>query len=147
MDVSAAESPPGHNLARSADFTRAVTLIVVLLALALGGHVAWTGMTEGYCVVWPAIGTRFTADYSERGFDRIQPGMTPSQVTALIGHPLGVGHHGCAPPGHALWRRGDLAWSYSSDSSARGGDWAWLSREVVFRDDRVVQTVRWVYHD
>jgi hypothetical protein len=35
----------------------------------------------------------------------------------------------------------------SSYPSQLGGDWAWLAREVVFRDGRVVQTVRWTYHN
>lgn len=142
-----AAAPPPRRLSASPEFLRTLTVILLLLVAGMGAHVVYTGMTEGYCEIWPGIGTRFTADYSERAFDRIQPGMTSAQVLALIGPPMHIGRGGCAPPGHALWRRGDVSWAYSQDTSDRGGDWAWLSREVVFRDERVVQTVRWVYHD
>jgi hypothetical protein len=118
--------------------------LLVPLALLLQG--VFAGMTEGYCIIWPSIGTRFAPEYSERGFDAIKPGMTQQQVAALIGQPLGWGYH-TAPPGHALKKAGDVVWSYSTDTDGRGGDFAWLSREVVLRDGKVAHTVRWIYYD
>jgi hypothetical protein len=123
-----------------------VVWVVCLSFIFLSGQLLLSGMCEGYCIVWPGIGTRFTRDFSHWGFARIKPGMTGEQVKALIGEPMGVGY-GCAPSGWPLRKPLDITWGYSSDSSARGGDWAWLSREVVFRDGRVVQTVKWTYYD
>lgn len=105
------------------------------------------GMTERYCIIWPGIGTHFAAGYTERGFARIQRGMSKQQVQQLIGQPLSTGHN-CAPSGWDRLEPDDETWTYSSDgSSHQGGDWAWLSREVVFRSGRVTQTVRWIYYD
>lgn len=114
---------------------------------ALGVQLVFSGMSEGYCIVWPGIGTRFTSDFTHSGFARVKPGMTPEQVVELIGQPLGTSRSGCAPSGWPAYKTGDLTWGYSQDSSRLGGDWAWLAREVVFREGRVVQTVRWTYHD
>lgn len=121
-----------------------LTLLVVLAGLL--GQAVFAGMSEGYCLIWPSIGTRFAPGYSESKFNAVQPGTSRQEVTALIGRPLGEGPFS-APPGHALAQPGDVVWQYSSDSSARGGDWAWLSREVVFRNGKVAHTVRWIYYD
>ncbi len=114
---------------------------------ALGGQVVFSGMSEGYCLVWPGIGTAFAPGFSHRGFARIKPGMTTTEVAALIGEPLGQTYGRGSPAGWATFRAGDVTWGYSHDSSKLGGDWAWLAREVVFRDGRVTQTVRWTYYD
>jgi hypothetical protein len=120
---------------------------VGLLAVA-GGQIVLSGMSEGYCHVWPSIGTRFAGDYSEGRFARVKPGMSHTDVLRLLGEPLSKGFNGPpAPSGWTLWRRGDETWQYARDTSSRGGDWAWLSREIVFRDGLVVQTVRWTYYD
>ena len=107
-----------------------------------------SGISEGYCIAWPGIGTQFTPGYSHLGFVRIRPGMTEEQVLTLLGRPLSQGfNQRTAPPGWPKWQRGDETWTYSTDSSRRGGDWAWLSREVVFRQGLVVQKVTWTYRD
>lgn len=118
-----------------------------LVFIALGGQLVWSGITEGYCFVWPGIGTQFTSEFSHWGFARIKPGMTPEQVVALIGSPGGVSQSRGSPSGWPAYKFGDVTWSYSGDSSKLGGDWAWLAREVVLREGRVVQTVRWACHD
>ena len=130
------------------DWVLGVIAVCAGLLSLVGAQIVLSGMSEGYCIVWPSIGTAFAADYSERGFDRIKPGMTQVEVLQLIGQPLGKGFNSRpSPSGWDQWRRGDETWTYSQDSSARGGDWAWLSREVVFRQGVVVQTVRWIYYD
>jgi hypothetical protein len=123
-------------------------LKIACLAVALiGGQVLLSGATEGYCLIWPGIGTKFAPGFSHTGFARIKPGMTAQEVVSLIGEPMGLAPGRGSPPGWTLYRYGDVTWSYSTDSSALGGDWAWLAREVVFRDGRVAHTVRWTYHD
>jgi len=114
-----------------------MTLVVVTATVGfLGAQLAVSGIIEGYCLVWPSIGTRFAPGFSEENFDRVTRGMTPTEVNALLGVPLDT-----------RGRRNQETWSYSSDSSARGGDWAWLAREVVFDDRRVVETTRRIYYD
>jgi outer membrane protein assembly factor BamE (lipoprotein component of BamABCDE complex) len=71
--------------------------------------------------------------------------MTNDQVVALLGRPLYTHEFWRSHPAYEAW--GDEVWSYTSDGAAPWGDWAWLSREVIFRDGRVVQRVNWTYHD
>src|SRR5688572_23307882 len=86
-------------------FLKTTGLAVVLV---IGAHVLWSGMSEGYCIVWPGIGTRFTSDFSHRSFARIEPGMTAAQVETLIGPPMGIGRNGCSPSGWPAYRAGDV---------------------------------------
>jgi hypothetical protein len=124
-----------------------VTAFLVGVVTIFGSQAVISGISEGYCVAWPGIGTRFASGFSHLGFARIEAGMTKDQVIRLIGEPLASGYSRPAPWAASQWRPGDLTWTYSIDSSARGGDWAWLSREVVFRDGVVVQKVKWTYYD
>lgn len=143
----AAEPPERTRVARCSTAAVRCWIGVCLVALAVvGGQVVVSGLSEGYCWVWPGIGTRFAAGYSERGFDAIRPGMTPAEVRAILGEPLRSGRGWGSPPGHAAWRPGDEVWHYSGEGSSPGA-WAWLAREVSFRDGAVVQTVRWTYRD
>jgi hypothetical protein len=138
---------PERHSGRSTVAVRGFALTAGIVVLVLVGQMVISGMMEGYCHVWPSIGTRFSSGYSERAFDKIVPGMTEAEVSHLLGPPLHSHEGSPAPYAPATWQHGDRTWSYSQDSSARGGDWAWLSRQVVFREGRVVQAVRWVYHD
>ena len=137
--------PPSERR-RAPDPTLAIIIVVVVACVVLGGQLVMSGMSEGYCMVWPSIGTRYATAYSDRSFSRVEPGMTREQAVAILGSPLSTGSRP-APSGMTQWQRGDETWQYAQDSSARGGDWAWLSREVVFRDGIVVQKVRWIYYD
>lgn len=142
-------SLPNDTAKRRPNWVLVAQFALLIPLLLLGGQAVFSGMTEGRCFIWPGIGTQFAGGYSERAFDQIAPGQSQTDVVKLLGQPLRTGRERCAPSGHAAWRRGDETWFYSQDSSSsvRGGDWAWLSREVVFRDGRVTQTVRWTYHD
>lgn len=124
-------------------FTGATVFVVALF----GGQAALAGICEGYCWIWPGIGTRFAPGYSTWGFETVQPGMTKADVVRLIGPPLGVGVHLYDRPFGPTLERGDELWQYGTDSSGRGGDWAWLSREVAFRRGIVVEKVYWTFHD
>jgi hypothetical protein len=140
--------PPFPLLPR-AERPSAVRISISVLALVFAAafiQALGAGMTEGYCIVWPGIGTHFARDFSHLGFERIKPGMSEQQVIDLIGRPITRDDY-CSPSGWPLLQRGDKVWSYSMDSSQFGGDWAWLSRQVVFRDGRVAQTVKWTFHD
>jgi hypothetical protein len=124
-----------------------VIAFIVGVVTIFGSQAMISGMSEGYCVAWPGIGTRFASGFSHLGFARIEAGMTTEQVISLIGKPLTSGYSRPSPTGASLWRPGDLTWTYSTDGSARGGDWAWLSREIVFRNGIVIQKVKWTYYD
>lgn len=118
-----------------------LSMVLGLLAvayLACGGG-------ESYCVLWPSIDTRYAPGFSERKFAKVEVDMTRAQVVQLIGRPLVT---------HRWWRNhpaykeyGDEVWSYTGDGAAPWGDWAWLSREVIFRDGKVVQKVFWTFYD
>jgi hypothetical protein len=133
---------------RRPDTALRVVAVLTLLATILGAQAVLAGISEGYCIAWPGIGTHFASGFSHLGFARVQPGMTQQQVRTLLGRPLTRGfNERPAPSGWELWRPGDETWSYSMDSSALGGDWAWLSREIVFRNGVVVQKVKWTFYD
>ena len=144
-------SPDAVSPIERASAIRAIVMTILAVTIGSvvlgGGQLVLAGISEGYCVVWPSIGTRFASEFSERGFTRVQRGMSREQVRTLLGYPLSISSVRPAPSGMPEWQRGDETWQYSQDSSAMGGDWAWLSREIVFRHGAVVQTVRWIYHD
>ena len=131
----------------SANASLWATALLTGIITDFAAQAVMSGVLEGYCIAWPGIGTHFSRSYSHLGFARIQTGMTKDDVLAVLGPPLSSGTGRPAPSGWPQWRTGDLTWTYSRDSSARGGDWAWLSREVVFRDGVVVQKLKWTYHD
>lgn len=145
--VSDSYMPSPERRARSPDWVLVLVCLITFGAAGFGAQLVLAGISEGYCIIWPSIGTRFAPAFSESGFGRIQPGMTREEVHAILGEPLGKGFVRPAPPGMAIWQRGDETWQYAQDSSARGGDWAWLSREVSFRNGVVVQTISWIYRD
>lgn len=99
---------------------------------------------ENYNYLWPSIDTKYAPDYSERAFRRVEMGMTQEEVVGLLGHPLWTKGWRSSHPGQTS--AGEV-WVYSSDGGASWGDWAWLSREVIFRDGRVVDRVSWTYYD
>jgi hypothetical protein len=96
------------------------------------------GMGEGYCFVWPSIDTVYAAHCTERKFGQIKVGMTKADVVARIGQPINIHRRGRRHPAYA---EGDEVWSYTHDGGAPIGDWAWLSRELIFAEGRVVQKV------
>ena len=114
--------------------------MVAAVIFALGS----TG-NEGYCWLWPSIDTRYAPDYAERKFQRIESGMTQEQVVGLIGQPLRKQSYLGRDP--VRLARREEEWSYTGDGAAWVGDWAWLSRKVVFNDGRVVQTVSRINYD
>jgi hypothetical protein len=134
---------------RSRDSFLMVVVAAGVVTVLAFGQVVFSGMTEGYCMVWPSIGTEYAPGYSASGFAKVQPGMTREKVVSLIGEPLQKGRGGVGPSesGNVAPHRNDEVWHYSNDSSALGGDWAWLSRNVAFRDGVVLQTASWTYHD
>lgn len=128
----------GARLVAATHTVLAGLLISAVAYLALGGM-------ESYCVIWPSIDTRYAPDFSERRFARVEVGMTREQVVGLIGQPLGTGRYYSGHPAYKT--AGDEVWTYTGDGAAWWGDWAWLSRQVIFRDGRVAQTVYWTYYD
>lgn len=105
-----------------------------LLVLPVVGYLAWGG--ESYCILYPGIDTRYAAGFSEKAFATIEVGMTKEEVIRRLGEPFGG-----APA------RAGSRWSYTSDGACPWADWAWLGREIVFKDDRVVERISRVYYD
>jgi outer membrane protein assembly factor BamE (lipoprotein component of BamABCDE complex) len=93
--------------------------------------------SESYCFLYPSIDTRYAPGYSESAFSQVSRGMTDEAVERLIGKPL------------ATTKRSDgaMRWLYTEDGKALFGDWAWLGREVVFREGKVIEVLRSIYYD
>ena len=91
---------------------------------------------ESYCYVYPSIDTRYAPGFSERKFAEVRAGMSMDEVIALLGQPY-----------HSGSGRNSVRWSYAQDGKCFWTDWAWLGREIVFKDGRVVERVSLVYYD
>lgn len=91
---------------------------------------------ESYCYVYPSIDTRYAPRFSERKFAEVRAGMSMDAVITLLGQPC---HRGSG--------RNSVRWSYTQDGKCLWADWAWLGREIVFKDGRVVERVSRIYHD
>jgi outer membrane protein assembly factor BamE (lipoprotein component of BamABCDE complex) len=92
---------------------------------------------ETYFPLYPAIGTTFSPDYSENGFNQIRMGMNRAEVQALIGDPLKI-----AP----MINHGEQ-WYYSQDGG-NFGDFAWLFRAINFNQHGTVTGIeRAVFYD
>jgi outer membrane protein assembly factor BamE (lipoprotein component of BamABCDE complex) len=97
---------------------------------------------ECYCVFYPGIDTRYASGFSESAFSLVTTGMTAEAVQQKLGAPLHTDTN----------RDGTIRWYYTDDGKCIVGDWkladfAWLGREVAFRDDRVVQVYKHVHED
>ena len=102
-------------------------ILAAVLYVTIGG--------ESYFYLYPAIDTRFAPGYSETAFEKVKVGMTKDEVLSLLGPPF--------DPGTV----GQNRWHYSQDGACFWADWAWLSRAVLFKDDRVVEKIARVYYD
>jgi hypothetical protein len=91
---------------------------------------------ESYCYVYPSIDTRYAPGFSERKFAQVRVGMSMDEVVILIGEPY---HRGRG--------RNSVRWSYTQDGECFWADWAWLGREIVFKDGRVVERISRIYYD
>ena len=113
---------------------------IALVPLAL---VFWCwAHTESYCFFYPGIDTRYATGYSESGFNQVTTGMTAQAVQKLLGSPLHTD----------VQRDGRVRWCYTSDGKCSIGTWyyadfAWLGREIYFRNNRVVEVFKHVYYD
>lgn len=83
---------------------------------------------ERLCFFNPAIDTKFGPGYSEEAFSRITVGMPKTSVRGALGAPLTTFTN----------INGDEEWLYTDDGKCYWGDFAWLWRSVVFRDDSVI---------
>ena len=109
-------------------------------AFGIGGVIALGLYTcsgvESYCYVFPSIDTRYAPGFSERKFAEIKAGMSMDEVITLLGEPY-----------HRGGGRNSVRWSYTQDGRCSWADWAWLGREIVFKDGRVVERISRIYYD
>ena len=125
-----------------------VAIVKLKYAVPLGALLlvaVYSGGFETYCVFWPGIETNYAPGYSERHFKRVEVGMTNEQVIALLGHPLRTEEFSTSQPSYRNY--GEQVWSYTREGSWPLGDWAWLSREVVFSEGHVARLVSRTYYD
>jgi len=91
---------------------------------------------ESYCYVYPSIDTRYASGFSEHKFAQVHAGMSMGEVITLLGEPY-----------HKGFGRNYVQWSYTQDGKCSWADWAWLGREIVFKDGRVVERISRIYYD
>lgn len=92
---------------------------------------------ENYNYICPSIDTKYASRFSESAFSLVATGMQSSAVTQMLGLPLHVVQH----------RDGTETWRYTSDGKCSWGDFAWLARDITFRDGGVIFVERRVYYD
>jgi hypothetical protein len=92
---------------------------------------------EAYCFFYPGIDTQYAPGFSEQAFSQIATGMTVRAVQQRLGTPLDV----------QITADGRQLWAFTLDGKCKWGDWAWLGRQVIIRDGRVIEVVKRVYYD
>ena len=116
-------------------------LILIPLGLIGVGYCFWCyAHTEAYCFFCPSIDTRYAPGFSEERFSQIRSGMTAQAVQEVLGGPLYV------QPYVEDRKEGEL-WFSTLDGKCKWGDWAWLCRQVDFREGRAVAVIRRVGYD
>ena len=115
-------------------FKTAVQLVSVLFGVFL----FWVySHSESYCFFYPSIDTYYAPGYSEDAFGHVTTGMTHQSVQRLLGSPL-----------HSHTNKdASVRWCYTGDGKSIWGDWAWFGREVIFRENHVVEVQKIVYND
>lgn len=118
-------------------------LIWFSIALVPAAFVFWCwAHTESYCFFYPGIDTRYASGYSESAFSLVSTGMTAQVVTQKLGVPL-----------YTYTNRDDtICWGYTDDGKCVVGGWrwadfAWLGREIIFRDGIVARVDKHVHYD
>jgi hypothetical protein len=115
-----------------------VTRIALYTILFLSVLAFWIfSRSEFYCYLWPTIDTQFAIQYSEKAFQKIEPGMTKDDVRKLLGEPIDK----------VIKKNGMEMWSYSQDGDSRLYDFAWLGRMVEFDNGIVNNTISRIYND
>ena len=92
---------------------------------------------EMYCPFYPGIDTHYAPGFSEANFRKVLPGMTVSEVEALVGKPLFKQKKQTAME----------EWGYTDDGKCKWGDFAWLRRAVVVSEGIVISVDRSVRYD
>lgn len=92
---------------------------------------------ELFCPWNPWIDTRTAPGYSENAFDSLRSGMSTNEVIAKLGQPRDI--YPDKPNGQI--------WQYTGDGKCKIGDWAWMSRTVIFSNNVVVQTQKRIFYD
>lgn len=116
-------------------------LSLISLGLVAAGYLFWCfAHTESYCVFSPGIDTQFAPGFSEQAFSQVQTGMTVQAVQQKLGLPLAVHRY-------VEDRKEGEIWSYTLDGKCKWGDWAWLRRQIAFREGKVVEVIKRVSYD
>jgi hypothetical protein len=113
----------------------AVAFFCIVMFIA-GGF----SLIDGYNPVKPDIDTQFSSGYSEENFNKIAVGMDTSEVTRLIGEPLGR-----LPERDVPFKPMRF---YSADGKCHFQSFAWLARGIIIgRDGKVRQIQKSVRYD
>jgi hypothetical protein len=121
-------------------FVLSSIIVVVSLGFVIMGLIFlgwWYLHSESYCFFWPSIDTTYSEGYSDEKFGKIQIGMTMSDVNKIMGKPLDAD---------------DVEYSYTSDGGCRYNgykfcDCAWLSRTIIFKENKVSEINKNIYYD
>lgn len=120
---------------------RKVLLSLIPLGLVAAGYLFWCyAHTESYCFFYPSIDTQFAPGFSEQAFSQVATGMTMQAVQQKLGSPLYVQQY------VENSNKGEL-WFYTLDAKCKWGDWAWLCRQIDFREGKVVEVIKRVSYD
>jgi outer membrane protein assembly factor BamE (lipoprotein component of BamABCDE complex) len=112
-----------------------VGLTICVVAVATVAGYLSVGL-ERYCVLYPGIDTCYAPAFSERKFAQVLIGMSKEEVIRLLGEPY-----------HKSVGRDSVRWFYTQDGKCFWADWAWLGREIVFKEERVAERISRIYHD
>ena len=100
-------------------------IMVVTFPLALFAYVP----PEGIFIFNPDIDTRYSENYSETNFKKIELGMAKYEVQELLGEPINKSE------GYA--DEYDEVWSYTGDGACSWSDFSWKHRWIMFNNNKV----------
>jgi outer membrane protein assembly factor BamE (lipoprotein component of BamABCDE complex) len=111
---------------------------ICLIGAVVFGILLLSGFPEGYCYLYPQIGTVFATGYTDKNFSKIRAGTSTDEVRRLLGEPL-----------FRFTNNTGSYWYYSFDKKDKVPccDFAWLARTVIVSNSTVIGVERCVYND
>lgn len=123
----------------SSNIRKTLLIIISLMPIVIGLFWFWS-QQETYCFFYPGIDTYYSSRFSEESFNNIKIGMSIKEVNDMLGEPLRSNTKKSSAS--------EMIYNYyTSDGKCSFGDFAWLWRQVNFKDGFVTECIKYTQHD
>jgi hypothetical protein len=126
------------------------SFIFLLLILACGWFFLVLVYVEEVFPFYPLIETKLPSGFSQAKFERIQVGMTKTEVLKFLPPPItGIGYNTITKSEYkGEWSINHNAWYYGEESPVLWGDFAWFKFEIHFdKEGKVARKDYEIYYD